>query len=68
MERKRFLADQEKLEHEMKSIAIEKEKLEQIAVQVRQRSKDIEDMCMVSLLRRGNFPSMPVHVIRLQIQ
>ena len=54
LERKKFLAEREKLEHERKSIDIEKEKLEQIALQVQQRSKDIEDMCMVGFFSETN--------------
>ena len=38
-----FLSEQEKL-----SIQLEKEKLEHLALQVKQRSADIEDMVLVS--------------------
>ena len=47
MERDKFAKDRSNIEQEQQTLQIEKEKLETIALQVRQRSKDIEEMCLV---------------------
>ena len=41
-------ADKEQLQQQQKLLGIEKEKLEQVALQVNQRSKEVDDMSVVS--------------------
>ena len=47
-DRERLAKERAEVEQQQQSLAVEKEKLETIALQVRQRSKDIEEMCLVS--------------------